>query len=284
VMLQIAMGASFYTIFGTEAALAAGILFVVLLTSLLKRYSLQTQRAENLLAELQLAGREIEAAHRREKDLAVAEERLRLSRDLHDSVTQELYSVMMYAEAAVELLSSGETQRAVGHVRALRDTAQQALQEMRMLVFDLHRPTLEQGGLARALQSRLDAVEGRSGIRVEVDVAGREELRPAVEKELYNIAREALNNVLKHARAKQVRVLLRFAGDGAEIEVADDGVGFLPAGGGAEGGLGIPGMRERADRIGATLRIETVPGKGTTVAVQVPRSRLEHPQRGGTEQ
>jgi signal transduction histidine kinase len=284
VMLQIAMGASFYTIFGTEAALAAGILFVVLLTSLLKRYSLQTQRAENLLAELQLAGREIEAAHRREKDLAVAEERLRLSRDLHDSVTQELYSVMMYAEAAVELLSSGETQGAVGHVRALRDTAQQALQEMRMLVFDLHRPTLEQGGLARALQSRLDAVEGRSGIRVEVDVAGREELRPAVEKELYNIAREALNNVLKHARAKQVRVLLRFAGDGAEIEVADDGVGFLPAGGGAGGGLGIPGMRERADRIGATLRIETVPGKGTTVAVQVPRSRPEHPQRGGTEQ
>jgi signal transduction histidine kinase len=61
-------------------------------------------------------------------------------------------------------------------------------------------------------------------------------------------------------------------------------VGFLPAGGGAGGGLGIPGMRERADRIGATLRIETVPGKGTTVAVQVPRSRPEHPQRGGTEQ
>ena len=178
--LQIAVGSSIYAILGTETALAAGILFVLLLTTLLERYALQTRRVESLLEELHAAHRELEAAHRKEKELAVAEERVRLARDLHDSVAQLLYSVTLYAAAAAELLSSGKTETAIGHLRELGDTARQALREMRLLIFELHRATLESGGLAGALQARLDAVEARGGIHAELTTEGSGDLAPEV--------------------------------------------------------------------------------------------------------
>jgi signal transduction histidine kinase len=281
--LQVVMGSPFYSVVGTEAALAAGILFVLFLTNLLNRYSLQTRRAENLVEELKAAGRELEAAHRIERELAVAEERLRLARDLHDSVTQQLYSVMLFAEAAADQIAAGEPQTAAGNLRDLRDTAQQALREMRMLVFDLHPPELAEQGLARALQTRLDAVEARAGLRAELTVDGTGELAPEVERQVYEIAQEALNNVLRHARAQSVGVQLRFEDNGAEVTIRDDGAGFRSNEPGKGGGLGIPGMKERAARIGGTLRIESEPGRGTTVSVRVPRVCLPRPEPGRTE-
>jgi signal transduction histidine kinase len=275
VALQLAMGATFFTILGTETALAAGVASVLLLMTLLARYSAQTERAERLLAELQAASREVEAAHQREKELAVREERLRLARDLHDSVTQELYSVLFYAEAAADLVAAGETAPVTGHLGELRDTARQALREMRMLVFELHSPAFEAAGLAEAVQARLDAVEARSGVCAELRVEGSPRLASAVEAELYSIIREALNNVLKHARAHEVRVLLRFTPETARVEVSDDGVGFAAGGDGRCGGLGIRGMRERVERLGGAIRIESAPQRGTTVVAEVPSKMVE---------
>jgi signal transduction histidine kinase len=210
---------------------------------------------------------------------AAMTERSRLARELHDSVTQLLYSVTLYAEAAAELLVSGETETAAGHLRELRDTAQEALREMRLLIFELRRPALEKAGLTAALQARLDAVEARGGMRSELQVEGTEQLSRAVQVELYSITQEALNNALKHAHANSVRIRLRFEDAVTDLEVCDDGVGFEPTSERLGGGFGISGMQERAQRIGATLQIESAPGKGTKVAVRVPVSSSERPDQ-----
>ncbi len=208
--------------------------------------------------------------YERAEQVAAITERGRLARELHDSVTQLIYSVTLYAEAAAELLGSGETETAAGHLRELRDTAQEALREMRLLIFELRRPGLEKGGLAKALQARLDAVELRGGMHAEMQVEGVEKLPRSVQEELYSIAQEALNNALKHAHANNVLIRLRFREDETGLEVTDDGVGFDSTTEQLGGGFGISGMKERAHKLGGTIKIQTSPGKGTTISVTVP--------------
>jgi PAS domain S-box-containing protein len=205
---------------------------------------------------------------------AAVAERTRLARELHDSVTQSLYSVTLYAEAAARLLVSGQQTPAAEYLREVRDTAQEALREMRLLIFELRPPTLEDVGLVGALQARLQAVEERGGMRVELRVEGApdaEHLPLAVQAELYYIIQEALNNALKHAHAQQVWVDLRFDDASVYAGVRDDGIGFDPVQSEAGGGLGIEGMRERAERIGARFEIESRPGEGATVRVKKRR-------------
>jgi signal transduction histidine kinase/streptogramin lyase len=214
---------------------------------------------------------------------AITAERNRLARELHDSVTQLLYSVTLYAEAATELLASGDTEIAAGHLRDLRDTAQEALREMRLLIFELHRPALGTSGLAAALQARLDAVETRGGIHAELQVDGSEQIALPVQAELYNIAHEALNNVIKHAHADHVRIHLQFGEKETCMEISDDGVGFEPAADGMGGGFGIPGMKERSQKIGGTLQIDSAPGKGTSVIVRTPATLPQNHNRMRSE-
>jgi signal transduction histidine kinase len=202
-------------------------------------------------------------------------ERSRLARELHDSVTQSLYSLTLYAEAAARMMQDGEHAQAANALREMRDTAQEALREMRLLIFQLRPPALEKSGLAAALQARLDAVETRGGIRAKLvveGVSGAEQLPLLVQEELYHIAQEALNNALKHAHPRQVRVGLRFNLDAVHLEISDDGAGFALESIQEGGGLGLPGMRERAERIGADLRIESAPGQGTQVLVRAPHT------------
>jgi PAS domain S-box-containing protein len=206
---------------------------------------------------------------------AALAERNRLARELHDSVTQSLYSVTLYAEAAARLLTAGQHTDAADHLRELRDTAQEALREMRLLIFELRPPALEKSGLIAALQARLEAVEGRGGMLTELQVEGAQEagrVPLAVQEELFQIAREALNNVLKHARALHVRVQVQFQDTVACLQVSDDGAGFDPVQVRDRGGLGLPGMKERAFKIGADLQITSEPGKGTCVRVTVPQN------------
>jgi PAS domain S-box-containing protein len=204
---------------------------------------------------------------------AAMEERTRLARELHDSVTQSLYSVNLYAEAAARLLITGETKTAAEYLRELRDTAQEALREMRLLIFELRPLALEQHGLVAALQARLDAVEGRAGIQNELRVEGEERVPQMIQEQLYHLAREALNNVLKHAKAQHVRVTLRFSAAEVTLEVKDDGAGFDLAQA-KGGGMGLPGMSERVEKLGGTLAINSAPGQGTVVAVSLPLDPL----------
>ncbi len=203
-----------------------------------------------------------------EQSAALAE-RSRLARELHDSVTQSLYSVTMYAEAAQLLLTGGNHAKAAEHLCELRDTAQEALREMRLLIYELRPVELQKRGLEGALQERLETVEARGGIKTKLEIDAREPLPRAMQHELYHIAREALNNTLKHARAKQVSVHLCSMGDTLCLEICDDGVGFDPANQ-HKGGLGLSGIRERVQQLGGDLQINTMAGEGTTIRVQVP--------------
>jgi signal transduction histidine kinase len=214
----------------------------------------------------------IENARLREQagQAAAMEERSRLARELHDSVTQSLYSVTMYTEAAARLMTSGQAAEAAEYLRDARDTAQEALREMRLMIYQLRPPVLERGGLAVALQVRLDAVERRGGIHAELIVEGQDRLPPAIQAELHQIAQEALNNALKHAHAREVQVRLHFSDTATCLEVQDDGVGFELAAAQAGGGMGLPGMVERVQKVGGWLKIESAPGQGTKVSVEVP--------------
>jgi PAS domain S-box-containing protein len=213
----------------------------------------------------------LESARLREQaeQAAAMEERGRLARELHDSVTQSLYSVTMYAEAAARMMNTSP-EAAAEHLREARDTAQEALREMRLLIYQLRPPVVAQGGLAVALQLRLDAVERRGGIRADLLVEGHDRLSPGTQAELYQIAQEALNNALKHAHAGQVHVRLHLGDAETHLEIQDDGVGFDLAAAQAGGGLGLPGMRERLQELGGRLEINTAPGQGTKVVVEVP--------------
>ncbi len=205
---------------------------------------------------------------------AALAERSRLARELHDSVTQSLYGVTMYAQAAQLLLTAGDHVPAAQYLGELRDTAQEALREMRLLIYELRPLALEKRGLATALQERLETVEARGGVETKLHIEGAEGLPLALQHELYHIAREALNNILKHAHAKTVRVDLVCMDGSIRLEICDDGVGFDPADE-SRGGLGLAGMKERVQKIGASLEIDTSVGQGTRLAVRVPFQRRE---------
>jgi signal transduction histidine kinase len=199
----------------------------------------------------------------------VLEERQRLARELHDSVTQSLYGLALYTEAAGRALGDGEVGQAVANLHDIRETTQEALGEMRLLLYELRPPVLEDG-LAAALRTRLQSVETRAGLEVAFECRGDERLPVHQEQELFRLAQEALSNVVKHARATRVLVRLEVTENLAVFEVCDDGAGFelLQLDG---AGFGLRGMRERAERLGGTFNVMSAPGAGTRVRVAVPR-------------
>lgn len=205
-------------------------------------------------------------------EAAVSDERNRLARDLHDSVTQALYSQTLYAEAAVRQLDAGKVDRASDHLQQLRHTAQQALREMRLLIFELRPPALETEGLVAALQARLEAVEGRTGIETAVTAPDHLHLTPEAETGLYWISQEALNNALKHAQASQISVTLTQNEAATRLQIADDGVGWETTAASAKGKLGLRGMQERAAQLGWQITVDSAPNRGTTIQVEVPHA------------
>jgi signal transduction histidine kinase len=205
---------------------------------------------------------------RRAEQAAVIEERQRLARDLHDSVTQTLYSLVLFAEAGKDALQAGNMERTGSHLVRLRDTAQQALKEMRLLIYELRPLALQSEGLVGALRHRLETVEQRAGIEAHLEVETLAPLPERVEAGLYGIAQEALNNVLKHARATQVTVRLSAGTQSVDLEIIDNGRGF-PGGDRLEGGIGLTSMRERARALGGTVSIRSETGRGASVLVTI---------------
>jgi signal transduction histidine kinase len=206
------------------------------------------------------------------EQLAVMKERSRLARELHDSVTQALYSMTLLAEAAGRQVGTANLERVENYLARLGEAAQQSLKEMRLLVHELRPPVLEKEGLVGALQQRLDAVEGRSGVETRLRVAGTLEVPAPVEEELYRIAQEALNNALKHAAATLVTIRIRADDQGVDLEIADNGIGFNPEAVSDRGGVGLVSMRERAERLDGSLTIISASGEGTRVRINVQMS------------
>jgi signal transduction histidine kinase len=204
----------------------------------------------------------------RSRELSVVEERNRLARDLHDSVTQTLFSVVLNADAALTMLCRDASQ-AQPQLEKVRDLARDALQEMRSLIFELRPAELEADGLVATLRKHIDVLQRVRRIDIALTVRGERRLAPDVEQGLFRIAQEALNNALKHAQAQHITIDIDLE-RGARLSVHDDGGGFDPASPAARSKrLGLTSMRERADAIDATLVIESQPGAGTRVRIEV---------------
>jgi signal transduction histidine kinase len=209
--------------------------------------------------------------HERSRELSTVEERKRLARELHDSVTQTLFSVSLTAEAAATLLDS-DPDRAKAELEQLRELARGAMEEMRALIFELRPAELEADGLVPALRKHVEVLRRIYEPHIELAVDGEWRLDPALEKGVLRIAQEALGNALKHAGAARIDVAVRMPDGRVELAVSDDGRGFDPVEAQARSRrLGLVSMRERAEELGGALRIDSGPGRGTTVTLEVPR-------------
>ena len=243
----------------------------------------QSERIENVMAELRHQAEQLvrtntdlesqiqenEILRKEAAKKAILEERNRLARDLHDSVTQSLYSLTLFAEASQRLVNSGDMERANSYLSQVGETAQQALKEMRLLVYELRPVALEDIGLVGALQQRLDAVEGRAGVETQLLVNDLIDLPPAVEEALYRIAQEALNNTLKHANASTVIVRVMIEANHIRLSIEDNGCGFDLSSAVSSGGMGLRSIRERCEGLGASLEMISNDGTGTQIIVML---------------
>jgi signal transduction histidine kinase len=226
------------------------------------------QQVELRTAELQ---HEIEQRQKAEKALAasaaaeaVASERTRLARDLHDAVTQTLFSASLIAEVLPDLWDMNQPE---GHKRLeeLRQLTRGALAEMRTLLVELRPNALIDVPLPALLKQLGESFIGRARLPVQLNVKGKRTLPPDVQMAFYRITQEALNNIVKHAKATQVIVTLRLDGT-VRLSIVDNGVGFDPASVPADH-LGTKIMRERAEAIGAMYSLYSEPGEGTQISV-----------------
>jgi PAS domain S-box-containing protein len=214
----------------------------------------------------------------RKRQQAIAqEERQRLVRDLHDSISQKLYGLVTLTEAAQASLETGSIVQASDLTR-IGENARLALKEMRLFLFQMKPVDLEHKGLVAALHERLAAVEGRADIKARLLADDNINLTLENETILYYIALEALNNIMKHANAGSVTILLKRRKGSVILEVVDDGCGFDPKTTG-HGGMGLQIMQERVTKADGKVTIRSVPGKGTKVIATVDENKIPHAKR-----
>jgi signal transduction histidine kinase len=210
--------------------------------------------------------------------LAVVSERQRLARELHDAVTQSLYSQTLFARSAIDALEEGRPERAQEHLRQVEVNASQALREMRVLLYQLRPADLGARTLGDAVEERLSLVERRVGIAAYSAIDPTIELDEATEATLYRVILEALNNTLRHAEASQVDIQLHRAPDGLSLFVIDDGRGFDPEE--LSHGMGLNNIRERAAQLKGEIHIDSKPGRGTAILLKVPVSPRDRAATG----
>ncbi|MEV6928562.1 GAF domain-containing sensor histidine kinase [Dactylosporangium sp. NPDC051485] len=208
--------------------------------------------------------------YERGRELSIVEERQRIARELHDAVTQKLFSLRLTAEAAAALVTR-DPARAAAELDIVRRLAAEATAELRSIVDGLRPVDLAGDGLPAALQRQADLLDRVHDAKVSFAADAVPRLPAAREEAAYRIAQEALHNALRHAGAARVAVELRRAGPGVVLTVADDGRGFDVRGAApAQPRLGLASMRERARAVGGRLLVRSAPGEGTVVTLEVP--------------
>ncbi len=208
------------------------------------------------------------------QELAAVEERQKLARELHDSVSQALYGIALGLHSARIQLDRDprELPESLDYLLSLTEAA---LAEMRALIFELRPESLEREGLVAALARQGAALQARHDIIVQADLREEPALLLTAKQELYRIAQEALQNTVKHAQASKVDLVLHRTANAVILEVCDDGVGFDPLGS-FPGHLGLRSMQERVSNLGGKLQIESAPGQGTHMLAQVPSGERHH--------
>lgn len=235
-------------------------------------FSADDQRLIEMLAAHAAVAIENARLLERSRELSIVEERNRLARELHDSVSQKLFGLVLSAEAAATLLDR-DPSAAAEQVARLGELAQDALGELRGLIFELRPASLEDEGLAATLRKQVDMLQRVYDRPIELRIAGSANCAPEAEGEVLRVAQEALNNALRHAEAERIELRIESRPRGRLIvTVADDGIGFDPADRGLRSRrLGLTSMEERARGLGGTLAVVSRPGEGTTVTLEVPR-------------
>ena len=231
-------------------------------------FSEQERRLAQTVADDVAAAVENELLHAQQTREAAEEERQRLARDLHDAVSQTVYSAMLIAEAlpAVWERDQDEGRRNLARLQRL---VRAALAEMRALLYELRPAALEAAPLGSLLDRLGDVIAGQLQGTVSVRTDGDLDLPPDEKLVLYRVTQEALSNIMKHSQATEATVDV-VAGDGiVTLRVADDGKGF-DSGGVSPSGMGIRMMRERLEKAGGSLAIQSTPGRGTTITAVLP--------------
>ncbi len=213
--------------------------------------------------------RELRLLYEQAQELAALQERQRLARELHDSVSQALYGISLGAHTAGEALES-DPEQAMASIEYVIALAEAGLAEMRALIFELRPESLEIEGLVAALTRQVAVLRTRYKLAVDATLDIEPDLPMEMKHALYRIAQEALHNIVKHARASTVALRLARQGNEIILQVHDNGKGFDPTGP-FPGHFGVRSMRERVAKIGGTLTIESPPGQGACIDVRVPQ-------------
>jgi len=220
------------------------------------------------------AGQAIENAqlHHQARELAAQEERQRLARDLHDSVTQSLFAINLISQVIPSIWQSHPEQAATA-LDQMATLSSDALSEMRALLFQLRPIGVDEVGLEDALRRYVDALQGR-GYNIQFvissQLAAEQQLPPPLQEAIYRVAQEATNNATRHAHASQIAISLNLDPQRVSLMVHDDGIGFSQDERARPGHLGIGNMYERAAQVGGQLYVVSVPGEGTAVRLEVP--------------
>ncbi|MEX2159656.1 MAG: histidine kinase [Dehalococcoidia bacterium] len=233
-------------------------------------FSKDDERLFTALAERAAVAIENAALYERAQQAALLEERQRLARELHDSVSQALYGIALGARTARTLLDQ-DASKAAEPLDYVLSLAEAGLTEMRALIFELRPESLESEGVVASLERQIAAARVRHELEIEFNAPPEPDASLRVKEAIYRIAQEALHNIAKHARAKRVWVTLEAVDGSLSLEVRDDGVGFDPSADFA-GHLGLRSMRERAAKAGGKLDITSEVGSGSRIRVTLPAS------------
>ncbi|MFF3766560.1 GAF domain-containing sensor histidine kinase [Streptomyces sp. NPDC001922] len=208
--------------------------------------------------------------YERSRELTIAGERARLAHELHDAVAQKLFSLRLTAQAAAALVDR-DPARAKGELQQVADLAAEAADELRAAVVELRPAALDEDGLVATLRTQVQVLDRAHAARVTFEAQSVRALPAAQEEAVLRVAQEALHNALRHSAADEVAVSLARHGQGAVLRVADDGRGFDPSAVRRAGRhLGLVSMRDRASGVGGGLTVESEPGRGTVIEMEVP--------------
>jgi NarL family two-component system sensor histidine kinase YdfH len=251
--------------------LALILTFVLVYVGLFGRQAQARERAQALLRDLEAAHSQLQAYADRVEELTISRERERIARELHDTLAQGLAGLILQLEAADSHLEQGDPARAQEVVQQTMRRARTTLAEARRAIQALRPAALEDTSLIEALGREVDQFAEGTGVRAVLDVAaGSPDVSPEMAQDILRIVQESLSNVARHADASNVLVRLAEREQGIRVVVRDDGVGFDPAQARElPGCFGLAGMRERAERLGGALRVESERGQGTTVELDI---------------
>jgi signal transduction histidine kinase len=232
-------------------------------------------KSEELLVELEAGNRRLHAYAERAEEAAASQERTFLARELHDAATQTVFSINLTAEAA-RIALRDEPGKAPALMERLQELARDALAEMRALVRELRPESIVDEGLVKSLERLATLRRKRDGMSVTITVKGDEEGGTEAKETVFRTAREALNNIAKHAGVKESRLDLSFGPQEIALLVKDTGRGFDPAGARRPESFGLVAMRERLEALGGSLAIRSAPGAGTEIEARIPLNRGEN--------